>query len=92
MTNAVEEKKGNGPKDRDYKIQIDRSIYEVEEDVLTGAQLRTLPTPDVGPERDLFQIVPGEDDLKIELTDDVTMRNGLRFFTAPAHINPGKES
>lgn len=79
-------------KKREYKIQIDRAKYEVEKEVMTGAQLRKLPDPDIGPERDLFQIVPGEDDLKIELTDKVKVKNGLRFFTAPAHINPGNES
>lgn len=77
--------------EHDYKIQIDRAHYEVKKEVLTGAQLRALPTPDIGPERDLFEVVPGEDDLKIELTTSVKMKNGLRFFTAPAHINPGYE-
>ena len=79
-------------KKHEYKIQIDRAKYEVEKEVMTGAQLRKLPNPDIGPERDLFQIVPGEDDLKIELTDKVKIKHGLRFFTAPAHINPGTES
>lgn len=79
-------------KKHEYKIQIDRAKYEVEKEVMTGAQLRKLPNPDIGPERDLFQIVPGEDDLKIELTDKVKIKDGLRFFTAPAHINPGTES
>ena len=78
-------------KEHEYKIQIDRAHYEVKKEVLTGAQLRALPTPDIGPERDVFEVVPGEDDLKIELTTNVKMKNGLRFFTAPAHINPGYE-
>jgi hypothetical protein len=77
--------------EHEYKIQIDRAHYEVKKEALTGAQLRALPTPDIGPERDLFEVVPGEDDLKIELTTIVKMKNGLRFFTAPAHINPGHE-
>lgn len=77
--------------DHEYKIQIDRAHYEVEKEVLTGAQLRALPKPDIGPERDLFEVLPGEDDLKIELTTMVKMKNGLRFFTAPGHINPGYE-
>jgi hypothetical protein len=78
-------------KKREYKIQIDRAKFEVETEIMTGAQLRTLPDPDIGPERDLFQIVPGEDDLKVEPEDKVKIKNGLRFFTAPAHINPGTE-
>lgn len=75
----------------EYKIQIDRAHYEVKKESLTGAHLRALPTPDIGSERDLFEVIPGEDDLKIELTTMVKMKNGLRFFTAPAHINPGYE-
>ena len=39
---------------------------------------------------DLFEVVPGGSDLKIELATKVKMRDGLRFFTAPAQINPGR--
>jgi hypothetical protein len=38
----------------------------------------------------LFEVVPGGSDLKIEADTQVEMRNGLRFFTAPAQINPGR--
>jgi hypothetical protein len=37
----------------------------------------------------LFEVVPGEPDLKIEENTPVHLRNGQRFFTAPGHINPG---
>jgi hypothetical protein len=72
-----------------FQITIDRKPYRVKECQLTGIQLRALPTPPIGPERDLFEVIPGGSDLKIEDHDVVHMRNGLRFFTAPAHINPG---
>jgi hypothetical protein len=36
--------------------------------------------------------VPGGSDKKIGDSDVVEMRNGLRFFTAPAQINPGKDN
>jgi hypothetical protein len=75
-------------KDR-FQIQIDRVHYTVEQDTLTGAQLRNLVVPPIGPDRDLFEVVPGGTDRKIEDTDVVRMRNGLRFFTAPSLINPG---
>ena len=55
----------------------------------TGAQLRALPNPPIGPDRDLFEVVPGGSDEKIADTQEVKMRDGLRFFTAPAQINPG---
>lgn len=42
-----------------FEIKIDRTNYKVSEPVLTGADLRRLPEPDIGPERDLFEVVPG---------------------------------
>ena len=75
---------------RRLRSKIDRTSYKVHEPVLTGAQLRALPEPDIGPDRDLFEVVPGGSDLKIEIDARVQMRNGLRFFTAPAQINPGQ--
>lgn len=79
----------HGPKT--FEIKIDRTGYKVREAVLTGAELRALPEPDIGLDRDLFEVVPGGADLKIEVEAQVEMRNGLRFFTAPAQINPGDE-
>jgi len=73
-----------------FHIKIDRTAYEVRQPVLAGAELRRLPEPDIGPDRDLFEVVPGGSDLKIEVDAKVEMRNGLRFFTAPAQINPGR--
>ncbi len=47
----------DGP--RTFEIKIDRTVYKVHEPVLTGAQLRALPKPPIGPDRDLFEVVPG---------------------------------
>lgn len=74
---------------RPFEIRIDRTDYPVRERVLTGAQLRQLPQPPVGPDRDLFEVVPGGTDKKIGDEEKVRIRDGLRFFTAPAQINPG---
>lgn len=93
MTDSHDEKESKGKKpndDKTFEIKIDRAEYKVREAVLTGAQLRKLPKPDIGPERDLFEVVPGGSDLKIENDMQVKMRDGLRFFTAPAQINPGR--
>ena len=81
--------KGRPDRPKQFEIKIDRASYRVNENFLTGAQLRRLPQPDIGPDRDLFEVVPGGSDLKIEADAKVEMRNGLRFFTAPAQINPG---
>lgn len=72
-----------------FQIQIDRVHYTVRRDAMTGGELRALVVPPVGPDRDLFEVVPGGTDRKVETSDVVQIRNGLRFFTAPTHINPG---
>jgi len=76
-------------KEHGYQIQIDRVHYTVTQAEMTGAQLRQVPSPPIGPDRDLFEVVPGHPDEKIADDQQVEIRNGLRFFTAPAHINPG---
>ncbi len=79
---------------RRITIQIDREEYPVPRTLLTngeltGAQIRRLADPDIGPDRDLFEIVPGGSDRKIEDDEGVKIRDGMRFFSAPARINPG---
>ena len=76
-------------KEPDFRIQIDRAHYEVHQHEMTGEQLRHVPPTPIAPDRDLFEVVPGEPDRKISDTDVVKISNGKRFFTAPAHINPG---
>lgn len=85
-----EGKKPEDKKPKEFHIKIDRVEYKVTQKELTGAQLRQLPKPPIGPDRDLFEVVPGKQDRKISDTDVVEIVNGKRLFTAPAHINPGK--
>ena len=72
-----------------FNIQVDRQHFQVEASSLTGSQIRALPSPHIGTDRDLFQVVPGGTDLKITDSQAVALRDGLRFFSAPAHITPG---
>jgi hypothetical protein len=71
-------------------IHIDRVAFRVTEGPITGQQLRDLPDPPIGPDRDLYLEIkgPGEDQL-IQPTDTVELEEGIHFFTAPAHITPG---
>lgn len=78
--------------DKSYTIQIDRTQYVLNENRLTGAGLRQIPTPPIPPNRDLFQIIPGRPDRKIKDDDRILITDGLRFFTAPNTINPGAGS
>ncbi len=89
MPDDINAEDGEKPDPKGYAIQIDRVQYEVFEEKLTGAELRQVPSPPVPPDRDLFQVVPGHDDLKIKDDDTVQIHDGLRFFTAPNTINPG---
>lgn len=73
-----------------FQIQIDRVHYTVLKSEMTGAELRQVPPTPIGPDRDLFEVVPGGSDRKIVDTDIVKIHEGERFFTAPAHINPGR--
>ena len=75
---------------QEFNIQIDRDHFKVASPQMTGAQLRQVPTVPIGADRDLFEVVPGGSDRKIGDEDVVQIRNGLRFFTAPAQINPGE--
>jgi hypothetical protein len=79
----------HGKEPKLFHIKIDRVEYRVAEEELTGAQLRRLPTPHIGPDRDLFEVVPGQPDRKIADTYVVEIFDGKRLFTAPGHINPG---
>jgi hypothetical protein len=72
-----------------FQIQIDRVHYEVTVDEMTGADIRRVPDPDIGADRDLFEVIPGQPDRKLGDADVVEIRNGKRFFTAPGQINPG---
>lgn len=76
----------------EFHIKIDRVEYHVAEEELTGAQVRQLPKPPIGPDRDLFEVIPGQADRKIDDAYVVEIVNGKRLFTAPAHINPGHEA
>jgi hypothetical protein len=70
-------------------IRIDRVDYEVFHRKMTGAQLRTVPSPDVPADRDLWRDVPDKRDVKVQDEDVVRLKEGMRFFTAPGRINPG---
>lgn len=70
-------------------IRIDRIDYELFKRKMTGAELRTVPSPDVAADRDLWRDVPDKRDVKVQDEDVVRLTNGMRFFTAPGRINPG---
>ena len=77
-----------------FHIRLDRTDLVVPPDrlsagKLTGRQIRDLANPPIGADRDIFEIVPGGSDRKIEDDQAVTIQNWMRFFSAPGVINPG---
>ena len=76
--------------DKVFDIQIDRTHYDISQTRITGADLRNIPTPPITSDRDLFEVIPGRPDRKVDLEDRILVRDGLRFFTAPNTINPGR--
>jgi len=89
VTNPNQQPPQPPPGHNRVNIQIDRQHYQVEAEQLTGEGLRALLTPPIPASRDLFLVVPGGDDLPVGLNDVIELKNGMRFFTAPAQINPG---
>ena len=75
--------------DKIFTIQIDRVQYEVKGNRFTGARLRQVPNPPIPATRDIFEIIPGRPDRKIDDDDGLLIADGQRFFTAPNTINPG---
>jgi len=76
----------------EFHIQIDRVHFPVTAAIMTGLELRGLPSPPIGQDRDLFEVVPGHPDRKVENDTSVEISDGKRFFTAPSMINPGLDS
>ena len=84
-----EEHDGGSGHDK-FTIKIDKDTFHVDKSPMTGQELRGLPTPPIGSDRDLFLVVPGPaDDELIGDDEQVELKDGMHFFTAPSTINPG---
>lgn len=90
MDEKAQKEQEHNPEHHEFHIQIDRVHYTVNQRLMTGEQLRHVPPTPIGPDRDLFEVVPGGTDRKIGDSEEVEIRDGKRFFTAPAQINPGR--
>lgn len=90
MSQVEESSQHEQTKHRTITIHIDRANYKVDEATLTGLQIRAIPVPAIGPELDLYLIVPGPgDDILVGDGQQIELKEGMRFFTAPRSINPG---
>ena len=84
---AASDKPDHGPKD--FPIHIDRETFKVDQDTMTGADLRALPMPPIGQDRNLYRVVPGGQDVKVNDGDVVDLKPGMHFVTAPKNVTPG---
>lgn len=72
-------------------IHIDKQKFKVEGESIMAEQLRALPEPDIGADRDLYLETHGHgDDKLIEAGATICLEDGMHFFTAPATISPGR--
>jgi hypothetical protein len=98
MADQHETSRPAGPKpdkppkpDKSVEIIIDSERFAVRKEKMTAEELRALPDPDIGADRDLYLEGHGDrDDDLIEAGETVRIKKGLRFFTAPATITPGR--
>jgi hypothetical protein len=77
-------------KGRPFPIFVDKQKFDVTSDKITGAAVRALPTPPIGPDRDLYLVVPGGDDELVGDTESVAIKPGTKFMSVPRHITPGR--
>jgi hypothetical protein len=72
------------------QITIDRHVFRVAARPVSGAQLRQLPIPPIGDDRDLFQVFSGaRADLMVPESQAVDFENGTDFFSTPRSISAG---
>lgn len=70
-------------------IVIDGNKYRAPARYLTGAQLRRLAEPNIGPEYDLWQEAPGGEDNLVGDKERIKLREGMGFYSSSCEINPG---
>jgi Multiubiquitin len=72
-----------------FPIIIDRKEYKVDQQEMTGAQLRQVPTPPISEDYDLYQEIPGDEDKLIADDETVELKPGMHFHSVEKHITPG---
>lgn len=70
-------------------IVIDGKKYRAPAPAMTGAQLRRLADPNIGPEYDLWQEIPGDEDNLVDDKDRIKLHDGMGFYSSSRDINPG---
>jgi hypothetical protein len=78
--------------DQDHKISIhiDKQQVFAPKAEMTGAEIRALATPTIGPDHDLYLEIPGKaEDHLVGDSEIVKLKSGMHFYGAPGKVNPG---
>jgi hypothetical protein len=71
-------------------IYVNRHPFRVARRPVTGAVLKEMPTPPIGPDSDLIRIMHGgESDLFVQPDEVVELEDGTEFFAVPRTIMAG---
>jgi hypothetical protein len=80
----------DGAHPKHVDIVVDTKAVVSENESVTGAIIRRLVSPAIGPERDLYRDIEGAPDEKIEDDEVVTLTKGAEFYSVPTVIAPGR--
>lgn len=76
----------------DYLVRIDGLEYRIASPVLTTAEIRALPHPPIGADRDLWLVRQDGSDEFLTDEEQVVVADDASIFTAPRAINPGRRA
>ena len=79
----------DGAHPKAIEIVIDGTDVDAVNVSVTGTILRSLVTPPVGDDRDLFRDIDGAPDERIDDDEVVTLSKGAEFYSVPRLIAPG---
>lgn len=71
-------------------IRIEGQTYPVRAETLTGAEIRAIPDPPIGDDRDLYLDVDGPIDELVGDDEKITLEPQMTFFSVVKKINPGQ--
>lgn len=80
----------DGAHPKHMNIVVDTKAIVSENESVTGAIIRRLIAPPIGPDRDLYRDIEGAPDEKIEDDEVVTLTKGAEFYSVPRVIAPGQ--
>jgi hypothetical protein len=63
------------------RISIDGTSYTPGKTEMTGAELRSLPSPPIGDDREFWWDVPGKEDQQVAPTQRLVLEDGMAFYT-----------